>query len=88
MDVEDIQLDAPTYTATACCPLTNFTEFGMGESVPGLQSYWTLTSVTAVIPDLWLDSSEKRSRSRIYMQILEMMKHKPMTPFEIAYTPA
>ena len=53
-----------------------------------LQSYsssLSLTSVTSAIPGLFLDSSKRRSRSQIYVEILELMKRGPMTPFEIAF---
>jgi len=53
-----------------------------------LQSYsstTSLSSVTSAIPSLWLDSSKRRSRSQIYVEILELMKRGPMTPFEIAF---
>jgi predicted transcriptional regulator len=57
-------------------------------SISGLQSYSStasLTSVTSAIPGLWLDSSKRRSRSQIHVEILELMKRGPMTPFEIAF---
>lgn len=54
-----------------------------------LQQYSSSTvpfaSVTSAIPGLWLDSSKRRSRSQIYVEILELMKRGPMTPFEIAF---
>jgi predicted transcriptional regulator len=51
------------------------------------QSYSSLSfsSLTSAIPGLWLDSSKRRSRSQIYVEILELMKRGPMTPFEIAF---
>jgi predicted transcriptional regulator len=54
---------------------------------PTSQSYSTLSasSITSAIPGLWLDSSKRRSRSQIYVEILELMKRGPMTPFEIAF---
>jgi predicted transcriptional regulator len=54
-------------------------------SPSSLQSYSSLTSVTSAIPGLWLDSSKRRSRSQIYVEILELMKRGPLTPFEIAF---
>ncbi len=44
-----------------------------------------LSTVTAAIPGLWLDSSKRRTKSQIYIEILELMKRGPMTPFEIAF---
>lgn len=60
------------------------------EDSSGAQPYYSmssLSSVAAAIPGLWLDSSnrKRRSRSQIYVEILELMKQRgPMTPFEIA----
>jgi predicted transcriptional regulator len=59
--------------------------FATTESQSSLQSYPTLSSITAAIPSLWLDSTKRRSRSQIYVEILELMKRGPMTPFEIAF---
>jgi predicted transcriptional regulator len=59
--------------------------FSVTESVSNLNSFPTLSSITSAIPGLWLDSSKRRSRSQIYVEILELMKRGPMTPFEIAF---
>lgn len=53
-----------------------------------LQSYYSTNPsyLTAAIPGLWLDSNRKRrSRSQIYVEILELLRRGPMTPFEIAF---
>lgn len=48
-------------------------------------SFSQYATATAAIPGLWLDSSKRRTRSQIYIEILELMKRGPMTPFEIAF---
>ena len=40
---------------------------------------------TNTIPRLWLDASKRRSRSQIYIEIVELLTRGPMTPFEIAF---
>jgi predicted transcriptional regulator len=45
----------------------------------------TSASVTNSIPKIWWDFSQRRSRFEIYVEILELMKQGPMTPFEIAF---
>ena len=67
-------------------------EISAGEYSSSSQPYYTssssLSSVAAAIPGLWLDSSnrKRRTRSQIYVEILELMKQRgPMTPFEIAF---
>jgi predicted transcriptional regulator len=57
-------------------------------SASSLQYYaptTSLVSVTSALPSMWLDSSKRRSKSQIYVEILELMKRGPMTPFEIAF---
>jgi len=44
-----------------------------------------LISMVAIIPSIWDESSKKRSRPQIYVEILELLKRGPMTPFEIAF---
>ena len=34
---------------------------------------------------VWLDSERRRSRFRIYVEILELIKERPMTPYEVAF---
>jgi predicted transcriptional regulator len=34
---------------------------------------------------VWLDSERRRSRFRIYVEILELMKERPLTPYEVAF---
>jgi|SRR5579872_1644928 len=45
----------------------------------------TIVSLVSIIPGLWDESSKKRPRSQIYVEILELLKRGPMTPFEIAF---
>lgn len=40
---------------------------------------------TDAVPRLWLDASKRRSRSQIYIEIVELLTRGPMTPFEIAF---
>jgi predicted transcriptional regulator len=39
----------------------------------------------AVVPRLWTDSARKRSRFQIYIEILELLRRGPLTPFEVAF---
>jgi len=39
----------------------------------------------AIMPDLWADHSRKRSRFEVYLEILELLKRGPLTPFEVAF---
>lgn len=48
-------------------------------------TFSTYSTLTSAIPGLWLDSSKRRTRSQIYIEILELLKRGPMTPFEIAF---
>ncbi|MGI0092445.1 MAG: winged helix-turn-helix domain-containing protein [Nitrososphaerales archaeon] len=34
---------------------------------------------------VWLDSERRRSRFRIYVEILDLLKKRPMTPYEISF---
>ena len=45
----------------------------------------TFVSLAAIVPGIWDESSKKRSRPQIYVEILELLKRGPMTPFEIAF---
>lgn len=59
-----------------------------GEYYSTFQSYYSTNPsyVTAAIPGLWLDSNRKRrTRSQIYVEILELLRRGPLTPFEIAF---
>lgn len=40
----------------------------------------------AQILEVWNDPSRKRSRFRIYVEILELLKERPRTPFEVAFS--
>lgn len=55
-----------------------------GEMVLGPTST-SISSVTAAIPKVWWDFSQRRSKFEIYVEILELMKRGPMTPFEVAF---
>ena len=44
-----------------------------------------IASISAIVPGIWDESSKKRSRPQIYVEILELLKRGPMTPFEIAF---
>ena len=44
-----------------------------------------VTSVTAAVPKVWWDFFQRRSKFEIYVEILELMKRGPMTPFEVAF---
>ena len=41
--------------------------------------------MTAAVPKLWVDFFQRRSKFEIYVEILELMKRGPMTPFEVAF---
>ena len=65
--------------------VTGINSIYSGSMSQSYSSTVSLTSITSAIPGLWLDSSKRRSRSQIYVEILELMKRGPMTPFEIAF---
>jgi predicted transcriptional regulator len=44
-----------------------------------------VSSVTAAVPKVWWDFFQRRSKFEIYVDILELMKRGPMTPFEVAF---
>ena len=44
-----------------------------------------VSSVTAAIPKVWWDFFQRRSKFEIYVEVLELMKRGPMTPFEVAF---
>jgi predicted transcriptional regulator len=52
---------------------------------PSLSMTSTPSSLFAIMPDLWADHSRKRSRFEVYLEILELLKRGPLTPFEIAF---
>lgn len=58
---------------------------GAGESVVTPQSFSMFTSLTPAVPKLWWDFFQRRSRFEIYVEVLELMKRGPMTPFELAF---
>jgi len=39
----------------------------------------------AQIMEVWNDPSKKRSRFRIYIEILELLRERPLSPFEVAF---
>lgn len=45
----------------------------------------TIASVTASVPKAWWDFSQRRSKFEIYVEMLELMKRGPMSPFEVAF---
>jgi predicted transcriptional regulator len=56
----------------------------MGETIL-LPSPSAVSSVTAAVPKVWWDFFQRRSKFEIYVEILELMKRGPMTPFEVAF---
>ncbi len=91
----NFRADAEVFSTSSQDPLSTASGSGSGQiifysssSISSSQSFSPaapFTSVTSAIPGLWLDSSKRRSRSQIYVEILELMKRGPMTPFEIAF---
>lgn len=55
----------------------------MGETILAPPS--ATSSVTAAVPKVWWDFFQRRSKFEIYVEILELMKRGPMTPFEVAF---
>lgn len=53
---------------------------GEGMVVPS-----SVSSVTAAVPKIWWDFFQRRSKFEIYVEMLELMKSGPMTPFEVAF---
>lgn len=47
----------------------------------------TSSNLASAIPGFWLDffSRRRRTRSQIYVEILELLKLSPMTPFEMTF---
>ena len=43
------------------------------------------SSLTAAVPKVWWDFFQRRSKFEIFIEILELMKRGPMTPFEVAF---
>jgi len=39
----------------------------------------------APLVSVWLDSERRRSRFRIYVEILDLLKKGPMTPYEVSF---
>jgi predicted transcriptional regulator len=58
---------------------------GPGEAILSVQPYPATSGLTAAVPKPWSDFSQRRSKFEIYVEILEVMKRGPMTPFEIAF---
>jgi predicted transcriptional regulator len=58
------------------------TETPAGPSLPitGLS-----TPIVTIIPSWWAGQSRKRSRFEVYVEILELLKRGPLTPFEVAF---
>ena len=45
----------------------------------------SMPQVPAQLPQAWSDASRKRSRFRIVVEILEVLKDGPMTPYELGF---
>jgi predicted transcriptional regulator len=58
---------------------------GAGETVVTPQPSSMVSSATPYVPRLWWDFFQRRSKFEIYVEILEVIKRSPMTPFEIAF---
>jgi predicted transcriptional regulator len=58
---------------------------GAGETVATPQPTSMGSSATPYVPKLWWDFFQRRSRFEIYVEILEVIKKSPMTPFEVAF---
>jgi len=58
---------------------------GAGEFVVTPQAFSMFTSLTPAVPKVWWDFFQRRSRFEIYVEVLELMKRGPMTPFELAF---
>jgi predicted transcriptional regulator len=58
---------------------------GAGETIVIPTPTSTISSVTAAVPKVWWDFFQRRSKFEIYVEILELMKRGPMTPFEVAF---
>ncbi|MDG6900729.1 MAG: hypothetical protein JRM80_02025 [Nitrososphaerota archaeon] len=60
-----------------------------GAAVPdvmlGVQPWSATSGLTAAVPKPWSDFFQRRSKFEIYLEILEVMKRGPMTPFEVAF---
>jgi predicted transcriptional regulator len=59
-----------------------------GSPVSPVASYSSRSSTQvspAAMVGLWADHSRKRSRFQIYVEILELLKRGPLTPFETAF---
>lgn len=51
----------------------------------GVQPWSATSGLTAAVPKPWSDFFQRRSKFEIYLEILEVMKRGPMTPFEVAF---
>jgi predicted transcriptional regulator len=80
--IPPFQQQTPIVTAETETPAAVPTE-GAGLLYSSTSS--TIVSIAAILPGIWDESSKKRSRSQIYVEILELLKRGPMTPFEIAF---
>ncbi|HKW04660.1 MAG TPA: winged helix-turn-helix domain-containing protein [Nitrososphaerales archaeon] len=74
----------PVQTAPGSAELDSTTT-GVGVIAVYSSSSSTFVSLAAIVPGIWDESSKKRSRPQIYVEILELLKRGPMTPFEIAF---
>jgi predicted transcriptional regulator len=72
---------APSSVVSSNSQSTSFTSGSMDVYT----SSSAIVSMVAIVPGIWDESSKKRSRPHIYVEILELLKRGPMTPFEIAF---
>jgi predicted transcriptional regulator len=80
--IPSVQQQTPIVTTEAETTSTASTE---GASLVYSSASSTIVSIAAIVPGIWDESSKKRSRSQIYVEILELLKRGPLTPFEIAF---
>ena len=69
-------------------PETSPSEVQSGSTTGSTVTYSTSSDTTtfrAIIPGIWDESSKKRSRSQVYVEILDVLRRGPMSPFEIAF---
>jgi predicted transcriptional regulator len=64
---------------------TDVTSGSSAGSVGTYSSPSTTTLTATTIPAVWTDSSRRRSRFQIYVEILELLRSGPLTPFEVAF---
>ena len=55
----------------------------MSQSTSGISP--PTQSLLAQILEVWNDPSRRRSRFRIYVEILDLLRERPLNPFEVAF---